>query len=52
MNETITSVTLATRDIGSRTPFYEAIGFEVVQGRRGRFVREVLAGIGYLDLIA
>lgn len=52
MIESISAVTLATRDMRRAVEFYRLIGFELLHGGEGAAFTSFRAGAGFLNLIA
>jgi catechol 2,3-dioxygenase-like lactoylglutathione lyase family enzyme len=52
MIESISAVTLATRDMPRAVCFYRALGFEVVHGGEASRFTSFRAGSGHLNLVA
>lgn len=50
MIESLSAVTLLTRDMGRAVRFYEALGFEKIYGGEGAEFTSYRAGSGYLNL--
>lgn len=52
MIETISAVTLATRDMARAVAFYEALGFTAIAGKQHAEFTSFAVGTSYLNLIA
>ena len=48
--ESISAITLATRDMSRAVAFYETLGFELVYGGPGEVFSSLRAGVGFVNL--